>query len=135
MEEDASTFFVIEDSREHVTSTPPTRLKNPALLRPFEDASCEDVWPPEAYNEFDPTLLIAVTYSLFFGFMFGDVGQGAFAPYRRRFLSFTVCNDAGPGGHHFLAVDSRSTIFGFLFGSVFGFEARSQPSGCVRRRP
>ena len=29
-----------------------------------------------AYNEFDPTLLIAVTYSLFFGFMFGDVGQG-----------------------------------------------------------
>ncbi len=31
LEEDASTFFVIEDSREHVTSTPPTRSKGRAL--------------------------------------------------------------------------------------------------------
>ena len=84
LEEDASTFFVIEDSREHVTSTPPTRLKNPALLRPFE--MFVKMYGLPAYNEFDPTLLIAVTYSLFFGFMFGDVGQGLLLL----------------GGHHFL---------------------------------
>lgn len=29
-----------------------------------------------SYDEFDPTLLIAITYSIFFGFMFGDAGQG-----------------------------------------------------------
>ena len=29
-----------------------------------------------SYGEFDPTLLIAITYSIFFGFMFGDAGQG-----------------------------------------------------------
>ncbi len=29
-----------------------------------------------AYNEIDPTILIGITYSVLFGFMFGDVGQG-----------------------------------------------------------
>ena len=29
-----------------------------------------------AYGEFDPTILIGITYSFLFGFMFGDVGQG-----------------------------------------------------------
>lgn len=29
-----------------------------------------------AYNELDPTWFVAITYSLIFGAMFGDVGQG-----------------------------------------------------------
>ena len=33
---DADTFFSIEDGKDHITCTPPTRLKNPAILRPFE---------------------------------------------------------------------------------------------------
>ena len=28
------------------------------------------------YQEFDPTIFVAVTYSIIFGAMFGDVGQG-----------------------------------------------------------
>ena len=28
------------------------------------------------YNEFDPTIFVALTYSFIFGWMFGDVGQG-----------------------------------------------------------
>ena len=28
------------------------------------------------YGEFDPTTIVALTYSLFFGIMFGDIGQG-----------------------------------------------------------
>ena len=117
LEEDASTFFVIEDSREHVTSTPPTRLKNPALLRPFE--MFVKMYGLPAYNEFDPTLLIAVTYSLFFGFMFGDVGQGlllligGFLLYRFKKLDLAAIISC---------CGFCSTIFGFLFGSVFGFE-------------
>ena len=27
------------------------------------------------YNEFDPTIYLAITYSFIFGIMFGDVGQ------------------------------------------------------------
>ena len=29
-----------------------------------------------AYNEMDPTIFVAITYSFIFGAMFGDVGQG-----------------------------------------------------------
>ena len=29
-----------------------------------------------AYNEKDPSLFMALTYCLFFGIMFGDLGQG-----------------------------------------------------------
>ena len=28
------------------------------------------------YNELDPTPLVALTYTIFFGIMFGDLGQG-----------------------------------------------------------
>ena len=71
---DADTFFVLEDSKEHVTSIPPTKLKNIPLLRPFE--MFVKMYGLPSYGEFDPTLLIAITYSIFFGFMFGDAGQG-----------------------------------------------------------
>lgn len=117
LEEDKSTFFVIEDSREHVTSTPPTRLKNPALLRPFE--MFVKMYGLPAYNEFDPTLLVAVTYSLFFGFMFGDVGQGillligGFLLYRFKKLDLAAIISC---------CGLCSAVFGLLFGSVFGFE-------------
>lgn len=117
LEKDKNTFFVIEDNKEHLNGTPPTKLKNPALFRPFE--MFVRMYGLPAYNEFDPTLLIAITYSIFFGFMFGDVGQG---------LLLLV------GGfllYHFKKMDLAaivsccgffSTIFGTLFGSVFGFE-------------
>ena len=117
LSKDADTFFVLEDSKEHVTSIPPTKLKNIPLLRPFE--MFVKMYGLPAYNEFDPTLLIAVTYSVFFGFMFGDVGQGLCLMIGGWLLyHFKKMNLAG--------ILSRcgfcSTIFGFLFGSFFGFE-------------
>ena len=54
---------------------PPTRLKNPKLLKPFE--MFVEMYGLPAYNEMDPTIFVALTYTLMFGIMFGDVGQGA----------------------------------------------------------
>jgi V/A-type H+-transporting ATPase subunit I len=70
------------------------------------------------YGEVDPTPLFAVTFLLMFGSMFGDVGQGAviaglawhFRAKLGRFYLFGVM--AG----------LSSVFFGFLFGSVFGYE-------------
>ena len=109
LEEDASTFFVIEDSREHVTSTPPTRLKNPALLRPFE--MFVKMYGLPAYNEFDPTLLIAVTYSLFFGFMFGSLSAVSFFTGLRSWTwrpSFPAVDSAPPSSASSLEASSAS---------------------------
>jgi V/A-type H+-transporting ATPase subunit I len=72
-----------------------------------------------AYNEIDPTSFVAITYSLIFGIMFGDAGQGLCLVIGGALLYiFKKMNIA--------AIISLagifSTIFGFLYGSVFGFE-------------
>ena len=114
---DADTFFVLEDSKEHVTSIPPTKLKNIPLLRPFE--MFVKMYGLPSYGEFDPTLLIAITYSIFFGFMFGDAGQGlvlligGFLLYKFKKIDLAAIISC---------CGFFSTIFGCLFGSVFGFE-------------
>ena len=117
LSKDADTFFVLEDSKEHVTSIPPTKLKNIPLLRPFE--MFVKMYGLPSYNELDPTVLIGLSYSILFGFMFGDVGQGLCLMIGGWLLyHFKKMNLAG--------ILSRcgfcSTIFGFLFGSFFGFE-------------
>jgi V/A-type H+-transporting ATPase subunit I len=53
---------------------PPTKLKNPKMFRPFE--LYIKMYGLPAYNEFDPTIFVALTYAFIFGAMFGDVGQG-----------------------------------------------------------
>ena len=117
IENDADTFCIIEDNHNNIMSTPPTKMKNPKLFKPFE--MYVEMYGLPAYNEFDPTLLIAVTYSLFFGFMFGDVGQGlllligGFLLYRFKKLDLAAIISC---------CGFCSTIFGFLFGSIFGFE-------------
>lgn len=96
---------------------PPTRLKNPQILKPFE--MFVEMYGLPAYHEMDPTLFVAVTYTLMFGIMFGDVGQGAclmaggFLLYR--FKNLRLAGIVGVAG-------IWSVAFGFLYGSVFGFE-------------
>ena len=71
------------------------------------------------YREIDPTILVAVTYSFIFGIMYGDVGQGlcltifGFLLYKFKHIDLA--------GIIALAGIS-STFFGFMFGSIFGFE-------------
>ncbi len=114
---DKKTFFVFEDSRLHRQSAPPTRLKNLPFFRPFE--LFVRMYGLPAYGEFDPTIVVAVTYSLFFGFMFGDLGQGllllagGFLLYKWRGLDLAAIVSC---------CGFFSAVFGLLFGSVFGFE-------------
>lgn len=59
-------------------STPPSdvpvHLSHNPLLRPFE--SLVTTFARPKYNEIDPTWLIAITFPLLYGAMFGDLGQG-----------------------------------------------------------
>lgn len=117
MADDTMAFCIVEDDHNNITSRPPTKLKNPKLFKPFE--MYVDMYGLPAYNEMDPTILIGITYSFLFGFMFGDVGQGLCLMIGGWLLyHFKKMNLAG--------IISRcgffSTIFGFLFGSFFGFE-------------
>lgn len=122
IEDDDSTFCIIEDDHSNIMSTPPTKIKNPGIFKPFE--LYVKMYGLPSYTEFDPTILIAVTYSLLFGFMFGDVGQGmclligGFLLYRFKKLPLAgIISCCG----------MFSVIFGLLFGSVFGFENILEP--------
>lgn len=108
---------ILDDKHETVDISPPTRLKNPALFRPFE--MFIKMYGLPAYHEIDPTIFVALTYAFIFGAMFGDVGQGillcigGFVLYKVKKMNLAaIISCAG----------FFSTIFGFMFGSVFGFE-------------
>ena len=75
--DDKNLFCLIEsteDQDKDSTLTPPTKLKNPGIFRPFE--LFVRMYGLPSYNEIDPTIFVALTYSFIFGAMFGDVGQG-----------------------------------------------------------
>lgn len=122
IENDSDTFCIIEDDHNNIISSPPTKLKNPGLFRPFE--MFIKMYGLPAYNEIDPTILIGLTYSFLFGFMFGDVGQGlclligGFILYRVKKINLAAIISC---------CGFFSTIFGFMFGSVFGFEEILEP--------
>jgi V/A-type H+-transporting ATPase subunit I len=72
-----------------------------------------------AHNEFDPTVLVAITYILMFGAMFGDIGQGAVLAAAGLFMFFIRKSSLG---WVLACVGISSVIFGFLYGSIFGLE-------------
>ena len=96
---------------------PPTKLKTCFLGRVFQPFL--EMYGLPAYNEKDPSLFMALTYCLFFGIMFGDLGQGlclaliglVLARWKGMWLGgiITCCGLSG-------------ALFGCVYGSVFGFE-------------
>ena len=54
--------------------SPPTKLKNGWFARPF--SMFVEMYGTPEYEGIDPTPFVAFTYSLLFGIMFGDLGQG-----------------------------------------------------------
>ena len=114
---DDKIFVVVEEDREKFFGEPPTKLKNPKLFKPFE--MFVRMYGLPANDEMDPTMFVALTYTFIFGAMFGDVGQGfcLFAIGGILYLTKKI-NLAG-----IISVAGIfSMAFGFMFGSVFGFE-------------
>lgn len=113
------TFTRAEDEIKH---SPPVRLKNRFFFRPFEYYT--EMYGLPNYREIDPSWFIALTYTLLFGIMFADVGQGimlliaAIYMYKKKKM---------PLGALLIPCSVCSTVFGLVFGSVFGFEELLNP--------
>ncbi len=119
---DGNIFCIVENNHTNLLNGPPTKMKNPWLFNPFE--MFIQMYGLPAYNEIDPAVLIGITYSFLFGFMFGDAGQGlcllagGFLLYRAKKMSLAAIISC---------CGFFSTIFGLLFGSIFGFEEIIEP--------
>lgn len=121
-EGDSQVYVVVDNGQSDDDKKPPTKLKNFKLFKPFE--MFIKMYGLPAYNEIDPTSFVAITYSIIFGIMFGDVGQGlclvigGFLIYKLAKMNIAaIVSLAGV----------FSTIFGVLYGSVFGFEEWIEP--------
>lgn len=101
---------------------PPTKLKNNKIIEPFE--LLVNMYGIPNYKEIDPTFFLGFTYLILFGAMFGDVGQGLVFVLFGFLLSR---KKPSPYGEILKRIGVSSTIFGFLYGSVFGDEHLIEP--------
>jgi V/A-type H+-transporting ATPase subunit I len=110
-------------TRGHADRDVPVALSNPGILHAFQQLVTTYARP--SYGEIDPTLLIALTFPLLFGAMFGDVGHGLVLMLLGTLLASRkirpLRNLAG-WGVIVVICGLAATGFGFLYGSIFGLE-------------
>jgi V/A-type H+-transporting ATPase subunit I len=102
----------------------PTLLRNPPLIRRFQEIV--RLYSLPSYSELDPTFVVAVSFCLFFGFMFGDVGHGIALMLGTAFLEKKKIMGRAIASVMWIAC-VFSILFGFLYGSVFGDESLLRP--------
>lgn len=105
-------FIKLEETEEA-----PTKIENPAVVRPFEFFL--RLYSLPKYNEIDPSFLIFITFPIFYGMMLGDIGYGLvlFA------ASFLLKRKMKLALFDVIMISAVVTaVFGFVYGEFFGSE-------------
>ena len=109
--------YSLSDGKDELKHSPPVMLKNLPFFRLYE--FYVKMYGMPCYNETDPTIFVAITYTIFFGIMFGDMGQGFIVALAGalmyKFKKMEI-------GKILIPCGIAGMVFGFLYGSVFGFE-------------
>ena len=106
---------------------PPTLLKNNKVVKNFEAVT--NMYSPVSYREFDPNTVMALFYSLFLGFIMGDVGYGLLMSVLGGTVYFLSKRDTGLKrlAGVFAVGGIFAIIWGFLFNSLFGIQLPYKP--------
>jgi len=106
--------------------TVPTKFDNPKPVRPFE--LLVDTFGRPSYKELDPTMIFALTFPLFYGLMFGDVGHGIILAFIG--LAFMKLAKTSQGTRNLgiivLICGLFAILFGFVYGEAFGMGPEKQ---------
>ena len=117
-----SVSIVLQPADANGKLEPPIKLKNNKFSQPF--SMFVEMYGLPSYNGINPTALVAVTYTLLFGIMFGDLGQGLVLAIAGallwKFKKFAL-------GPILTRVGISGAFFGLLYGSVFGYEELLDP--------
>ena len=97
----------------------PILFHNPYLIRPFESIVFN--YGTQNYREVDPTPIVAISFLLMFGMMFGDVGHGLVL-FLLGYWIFRKYYQFMDYGIIVMECGVSSAIFGLLYGSIFGVE-------------
>ena len=99
----------------------PVALSNNKYLRPFQ--MLVNTYARPRYGEIDPTIIMAVTFPLLYGAMFGDLGQGLVLLIVGLLIHNGKFMKSMQGLGLLIAYCGASAaIFGLMYGSFFGFE-------------
>ncbi len=113
---------VLQPSDANGKLAPPVKLKNNKFTQPF--SMFVEMYGLPSYNGINPTTFVAITYTLLFGIMFGDVGQGIVLAIAGallwKFKKFAL-------GPILTRVGISGAFFGLIYGSVFGYEELLDP--------
>ena len=118
--EEVSDAVYFEFSSPAEDEIPPTLLKNNKVVKNFEAVT--NMYSPVRYGEFDPNAIMAFFYSVFLGFIMGDVGYGLLMTVLGGFVYFRTNRDTGMKrlAGVFAVGGIFAVIWGFLFNSLFG---------------
>ena len=95
----------------------PVKLKNNRFSQPFEDFVAMYGLP--SYKDIDPTVFMSISYTLLFGIMFGDIGQGLTIAFIGYIISKVKKSNFG---RILIRIGFSSAFFGVVYGSCFGIE-------------
>ena len=123
---DALYYEFSEPSEEEM---PPTLYKNNGVVKNFE--AITNMYSPVSYREFDPNAVMSFFYSVFLGFIMGDIGYGLLMGIGGG-LIYLKKRDRDSGLKRLAGVFAVGGIFavvwGFLFNSFFGLSLPFLPA-------
>ena len=114
--------YEINDTDEVGKTIPPVKLKNPRIFRPFE--YLVGMFGLPSGKDIDVTAFVAITYTVMFGIMFGDFGQGVVLGI----AGFLMWKLKGMQiGKILVPCGVSACVFGLVYGECFGYETWFDP--------
>jgi V/A-type H+-transporting ATPase subunit I len=101
------------------SSPVPTFLKNSYIIKAFENITLNQ--GPPKHGEFDPTPLIMLTFPIFYGIMFGDLGHGIILSLFGFLLFIRGSGSIKQWGIMLTIAGISAATVGLIIGEVFGF--------------
>jgi len=122
--------YDIEDGEEIETElVVPSLVKPNKIFKPF--TLLTRLYGITNYSELDPTPIVAITYSLLFGLMFGDIGQGLVLFLLGLFMVIINLRDKKnsmyDAGFLLMWLGLAAGFGGLMYGSFFGYEELFHP--------
>jgi V/A-type H+/Na+-transporting ATPase subunit I len=116
--------YVFIDTRKPTREEqPPTKLRNPKVLKPFEIVV--NLFGTPKYREWDPTPIIAYSFAFFYGVMLGDAAYGILLMFLVKYALPKLVDD--PQGEGFKVFQTllymsagSAIVVGALTGTYFG---------------
>jgi V/A-type H+-transporting ATPase subunit I len=99
---------------------PPTKISHGRLVSPFEELT--KLYGLPHYNELDPTSIMAISFPILFGLMFGDIGDGLVLLVGGLAMFFLIKKNQGIRNVCWIMAmcGLAAVVAGALYGEVFG---------------